>query len=135
MRSFPLRHMVFRVVGVASQSLKLVKLFGANNSQHFFCPVIAVALRNNAQSVCAALSTLLGGRTCITRGLLEHHSRVSSIGGSCTLPLTPSNNSQHSRANTVGRFSNVLTTKQSSYIQIFPFSRRLAPTSESPLSP
>ena len=58
-----------------------------------------------------------------------------SISGSCTLPLTPSNNSQHSRANTVGRFSNVLTSKQSSYIQIFPFSLRLAPTSESPLSP
>lgn len=135
MRSFPLRHMMFRVVGVASQSLKLVKLFGANNSQHFFCPVIAEALRKNVESVCAALSTLLGARTCITRGLLEHHSRLSSIGGSCTLPLTPSNNSQHSRANTAGRFSNVLTSKQSSYIQIFPFSRRLAPTSESPLSP
>ena len=60
MRSFPLRHMVFRVVGVASQSLKLVKLFGANNSQHFFCPVIAEALRNNVESVCAALSTVAG---------------------------------------------------------------------------
>ena len=58
-----------------------------------------------------------------------------SIDGSCTLPLTPSNNSQHSRANTVGSFSNVLRTKQSSYIQTLPFSRRLAPASESPLSP
>ena len=56
-------------------------------------------------------------------------------GDSCTVPLTPSNNSQHSRANTVGRFSNLLRTKQSSYIQTLPFSRRLAPASESPLSP
>ena len=50
--------MVFCVAGGAAQILKLVKLFGANNSQHFFCLVIAEALRNNVESVCAALSTV-----------------------------------------------------------------------------
>ena len=43
--------------------------FSANNSQHFFCSVIAEAKRNNAGSVCTALPTLLGPRTFITHGL------------------------------------------------------------------
>ena len=32
--------------------------FRANNSQHFFCSVIAEAWRNNVGSVCTALPTL-----------------------------------------------------------------------------
>ena len=44
--------------------------FSANNSQHFFCYVIAVeAWRNNVGFVCTALPTLLGSRTLITHGL------------------------------------------------------------------
>ena len=43
--------------------------FSANNSQHFFCSVIAEALRNNVGSVCTALPTLLGPLTLITHGL------------------------------------------------------------------
>ena len=44
--------------------------FSANNSQHFFCSVIAVeAWRNNVGFVCTALPTLLGSRTLITHGL------------------------------------------------------------------
>ena len=43
--------------------------FSANNSQHFFCSMIAEALRNNVGSVCTALPTLLGPRTLITHGL------------------------------------------------------------------
>ena len=43
--------------------------FSANNSQHFFCSVIAEAWRNNVGSVCTALPTLLGPRTLITQEL------------------------------------------------------------------
>ena len=43
--------------------------FSANNSQHFFCSVIAEASRNNVGSVCTALPTLLGPRTLSTHGL------------------------------------------------------------------
>ena len=50
---------------VDAQSLKLAK-FSANNSEHFFCSVIAEAERNNVGSVCTALPTLLGPRTLIT---------------------------------------------------------------------
>ena len=41
----------------------------ANNSEHFFCSVIAEALRNNVGSVCTALPTVLGPRTRINHGL------------------------------------------------------------------
>ena len=43
--------------------------FSANNSPHFFCSVIAEALRNNVGSVCTPLPTLLGPRTLIMHGL------------------------------------------------------------------
>ena len=43
--------------------------FSANNSQHFFCSMIAEAWRNNVGSVCTALPTLLGPHMLITRGL------------------------------------------------------------------
>ena len=44
--------------------------FSANNSQHFFCSVIAIeAWRNNVGFVCTALPTLLGSRMLITHGL------------------------------------------------------------------
>ena len=43
--------------------------FSANNSQHFFCSVIAEAWRNNVGSVSTALPTLLGPRTLVTHGL------------------------------------------------------------------
>ena len=40
-----------------------------NNCQHFFCSVIAEALRNDVGSICTALPTLLGPRTPIKHGL------------------------------------------------------------------
>ena len=43
--------------------------FSANNSQHFFCSVIAEAWRNNVGSVCTALPTLFGPHMLITHGL------------------------------------------------------------------
>ena len=43
--------------------------FSANNSQHFFCSVIAEAWRNNVGSLCTALPTLLGPHMLITHGL------------------------------------------------------------------
>ena len=58
-------HMLLLVV---AQSLNQSN-FSANNSQHFFCSVIAEAWRNNVGSVCTALPTLLGPRTLITHGL------------------------------------------------------------------
>ena len=43
--------------------------FSANNSQHFFCSMIAEAWCNNVGSVCTALPTLLGPHMLITHGL------------------------------------------------------------------
>ena len=43
--------------------------FLTNNSQHFFCCVIAEAKCNNVGSVFTVLPILLGPRTCITHGL------------------------------------------------------------------
>ena len=43
--------------------------FSANNSQHFFCSMIAKAKRNNVGSVCTTLPTLLGPCTLIMHGL------------------------------------------------------------------
>ena len=57
----------FRVVGSCWELLRKVwnrSNFWATNSLHFFCYVIAEARRNNLGSVCTALLTLLGPRTC-----------------------------------------------------------------------
>ena len=65
-------HTVLHVVGCCCVLLRKVwnrSNFSANNSQHFFCFVIAEAWRNNVGFVCTALSTLLGPRTLITHGL------------------------------------------------------------------
>ena len=43
--------------------------FSANNSQYFFCSVIAEAYGSNVGSACTALPTLLGPRTLVTHGL------------------------------------------------------------------
>ena len=56
--------------GVVAERLKPVKLC-ANNSQHFFCSVIAEAQRNNVGSVCIAPLSLLGPGTRVKHGLLR----------------------------------------------------------------
>ena len=43
--------------------------FSANNSQHFFCSVIAEAYCKNVGSACTALPTLVGPSMLITHGL------------------------------------------------------------------
>ena len=70
--------------------------FSANNSQHFFCSVIAEAWRNNVGSVCTALPTLLGPHTLITHGLQRLMGCIGFfiiIVGSCCIRL-------HTTANT-----------------------------------
>ena len=65
-------HTLLHVVGCCSVLLRKKKKrsnFSANSSQHFFCSVIAEASRNNVESVCTALPTLLGPRTFMTHGL------------------------------------------------------------------
>ena len=65
-------HTLLHVVGCCCVLLRKVwnqSNFSANNSQHFFCSVIAEAWRNNVGSVCTALPTLLGQRTLITHAL------------------------------------------------------------------
>ena len=62
-------HTLLHVVGCCCVLLPKVwnrSNFSANNSQHFFCSVIAKAKRNNVGYVCTALPTLLGPRTLIT---------------------------------------------------------------------
>ena len=88
--------------------------FSANNSQHFFCSVIAEAYCNNVGSVCTTLPILLGPHTPITHGLQRllgciiptMHCRCQH----CWELLHPfaqhsqhaRNNSQHCWANNVG---------------------------------
>ena len=65
-------HTLLHVVGCCCVLLRKVwnrSNRSANNSQHFFCSVIAEASRNNVGSVCTAPPTLLGPRTFITHGL------------------------------------------------------------------
>ena len=82
-------HILLYVLGCCCVLMRKVwnwSKFSANNSEHFFCSVIAEAERNNVGSVCTALPTLLGPRTLITH-LLQ---RLMS----CILPT------MHCRSNT-----------------------------------
>ena len=65
-------HTLLHVVGCCWELLRQVRNrsnFSANNSQHFFCSVIAEAYGSNVGSVCTDLPTLLGPRTLVTHGL------------------------------------------------------------------
>ena len=89
-------HTLLHVVGcccVLSRKVWNQSNFSANNSQHFFCSVIAKASRNNVGSICTALPTLLGPHMLITHGL----QRLMG----CILP-TMHCRSQHCWRNNVG---------------------------------
>ena len=67
-----LLHTLLHVVGCCCVLMRKVwnwSNFSGNNSQHFFCSLIAEAYGNNVGSVCTAFPTLLGPRTLITHGL------------------------------------------------------------------
>ena len=88
--------------------------FSANNSQRFFCSMIAEAKRNNVGSVCTALPTLLGPCMLIMHGLQRLMGCILSTmhcrSQTCWELLHPSahhcqhacNNSQHCWTNNVG---------------------------------
>ena len=123
-------HTLLHVVGCCCVLLRRVwnrSNVSANNSQHFFCSVIAEAYGNNVGSVFTALPTLLGPRTLITHGL----QRLMG----CTLPtmdcrsqhcwelLHPfahhcqlaRNNRQHCWRNNIGSFCVCLHTTANSH--------------------
>ena len=83
--------------------------FSANNSQHFFCSVIAEAWRNNVGSVCTTLPSLLGPRTLITHGLQDlwvvffpRCTLGPKLVGSCCIRLHTNANTQATTPNIVG---------------------------------
>ena len=86
-------HTLLHVVGCCYVLLWNRSNISTNNSQHFFCSVVAEALRNNVGYVCTALPTLLGPRTLITNGL----QRLMG----CILPMMQCR-SQHCWRNNVG---------------------------------
>ena len=91
-------HTLLHVVGCCCVLLRKVwnrSNFSADNSQHFFCSVIAEAYRNTVGSICTALPTLFGPPTLITHGLQRRMG--------CILP-TMQCRSQHCWRNNVGSY-------------------------------
>ena len=106
-------HTLLHVVACCWELLRKVwnqSNFWAYNSQHLFCSVIAKAYRNNVGSVCTALPTLFGPRTCITHGLQSlmgcilsmMHSGLNIV-GSCCIRFPTTTNKDANAPNIVGK--------------------------------